>query len=150
MKQQYKEYLKLNKNILLGFLASIVVSAVVAQMFSNQQNYVNATITLAVDYIVYFSTFGTLFYFDNKKKYLLKTGEVDKAGLRRDLIKVISSLGMGEIVYTICRWSLQYFLLTNSYQAYIASLMSQSISTVIYMITVNLSVKYMRLYKDDS
>jgi hypothetical protein len=150
MKEQYKEYLKLNKNILLGFLASIVVSAIVAQMFSNQQNYVNATITLGVDYIVYFSTFGTLFYFDNKNKYLLKSGEVDKAGLRRDLIKVISSLGIGEVVYTICRWSLQYYLLTNSYQPYIASLMSQSISTVIYMITVNLSVKYMRLYKDGS
>jgi hypothetical protein len=150
MKEQYKEYLKLNKNILLGFLASIVVSAIVAQMFSNQQNYVNATITLGVDYIVYFSTFGTLFYFDNKNKYLLKSGEVDKAGLRRDLIKVISSLGIGEVVYTICRWSLQYYLLTNSYQPYIASLMSQSMSTVIYMITVNLSVKYMRLYKDDS
>jgi hypothetical protein len=150
MKEQYKEYLKLNKNILLGFLASIVVSAIVAQMFSNQQNYVNATITLGVDYIVYFSTFGTLFYFDNKHKYLLKSGEVDKAGLRQDLIKVISSLGIGEVVYTICRWSLQYYLLTNSYQPYIASLMSQSISTVIYMITVNLSVKYMRLYKDDT
>ncbi|MHB8601036.1 MAG: hypothetical protein ACYC6W_05270 [Nitrosotalea sp.] len=149
MKQQYKEYLRLNKNILLGFLASIAVSAVVAQMFSNQQSYVNATITLGVDYLVYFSTFGTLFYFDNKKKYLLKTGEVDKAGLRRDLVKVISSLGIGEVIYTICRWSLQYYLLTNSYQAYAASLMSQSISTVIYMITVNLSVKFMRLYKDD-
>jgi hypothetical protein len=150
MKEQYKEYLKLNKNILLGFLTSIVVSAIVAQMFSNQQNYVNATIALGVDYIVYFSTFGTLFYFDNKNKYLLKSGEVDKAGLRRDLIKIISSLGIGEVVYTICRWSLQYYLLTNSYQPYIASLMSQSISTVIYMITVNLSVKYMRLYKDGS
>jgi hypothetical protein len=148
VKQQYKEYLKLNKNIFLGFLASIAVSAVVAQMFSNQQSYVNATITLGVDYVVYFSAFGTLFYFDNKKKYLLKTGEVDRASLRRDLVKVISSLGIGEVVYTICRWSLQYYLLTNSYQAYAASLISQSISTVIYMATVNLSVKLMRLYKD--
>jgi hypothetical protein len=150
MKQQYKEYLKLNKNILLGFLASIVVSALIAQMFSNQQNYVNATITLGTDYLVYFSTFGMLFYFDNKKKYILDTGEVDKAGLRRDLIKVILSLGIGEIIYTICRWTLQYYLLTNSYQPYIASLTSQSISTVIYMITVNLSVKFTRLYKDGS
>jgi hypothetical protein len=150
MKQQYKEYLKLNKNILLGFLASIVVSAIIAQMFSNQQNYVNATITLGTDYLVYFSTFGMLFYFDNKKKYILDTGEVDKVGLRRDLIKVILSLGIGEIIYTICRWTLQYYLLTNSYQPYIASLTSQSISTVIYMITVNLSVKFTRLYKDGS
>ncbi len=148
MKQQYKEYLKLNKNILLGFLGSIVVSAIVSQMVSNQQNYVNATITLAVDYIVYFSIFGGLFYIDNKKKYLLKTGEADNVALRRDLIKIISSLGIGELVYTICRWSLQYYLLTNSYQAYVASLVSQSISTVIYLITVNLSVKFMRLYKD--
>ncbi len=148
MKQQYKEYLKLNKNILLGFLASIVVSAIVAQLFSNHQYYVNATITLLVDYVVYFSTFGALFYFDNKKKYLLESGKVDKASLRKDLIKIISSLGIGEIVYTICRWSLQYYLLTNSYEAYIASIMSQSISTGIYMITVNLSVKFTRLYKD--
>jgi hypothetical protein len=148
MKQQHKEYLKLNKNILLGFLASIVVSAVVAQLVSNQQYYINATITLAADYIVYFSTFGGLFYLDNKKKYLLKSGEVDNAGLRRDLIKIISSLGIGEVIYTACRWSLQYYFLTNSYQAFLASLVSQSISTVIYMITVNLSVKFMRLYKD--
>ncbi len=148
MKQQYKEYLRLNRNILLGFLASIAISAIVAQVFSNQQSYVNATITLGVDYVVYFSTFGALFYIDNQKKYLLNTGQVDKISLRRDLIKVISSLGIGEIVYTICRWSLQYYLLTNSYPAYEASLVSQSISTVIYMITVNLSVKLMRLYRD--
>lgn len=148
MKQQYKEYLRLNKNIILGFLASIAVSAIIAQIFSNQQNYVNATITLGVDYVVYFSTFGTLFYFDNKKKYLLDTGEIDKSSLRRDLLKVISSLGIGEVIYTVCRWSLQYYLLTNSYQAYAASVISQSISTVIYMATVNLSVKFMRLYKD--
>ncbi len=148
MKQQYKEYLKLNKNIFLGFLASIAVSALVAQMFSNQQSYVNATICLGVDYVVYFTTFGSLYYIDNKKKYLLETGQADKAELRRDLIKVISSLGIGEVIYTACRWSLQYYLLTNSYQAYAASLVSQSISTVIYMVTVNLSVKFMRLYKD--
>jgi len=148
VKQQYKEYLKLNKNILLGFSASIVVSAIAAQFFSNQQNYVNATITLVVDYVVYFSTFGGLFYLDNKKKYVLESGKLDRGTLKRDLIKIISSLGIGEIVYTVCRWSLQYYLLTNSYQAYLASLMAQSISTGIYMVTVNLSVKLMRLYKD--
>ena len=148
MKPQYKEYLKLNKNILLGFSASIVISAVASQSLSNQQNYVNATLTLVVDYIVYFTTFGTLFYFDNKKKYMLDSGEVDKSALKKDLIKIISSLGVGEIVYTISRWSLQYYLLANSYPAYLSSLASQSISTCIYMATVNLSVKIMKLYKD--
>jgi hypothetical protein len=148
VKQQYKEYLRLNKNILLGFSASIVISAIVAQLMSNQQSYVNTTITLIVDYVVYFTTFGALFYMDNKKKYMLESGEVDRASLKRDLIKIISSLGIGEVVYTICRWSLQYYLLTASYEAYIASLVSQSISTCIYLVTINLSVKLMRLYKD--
>jgi hypothetical protein len=148
VKQQYKEYLRLNKNILLGFSASIVISAIVAQLMSNQQSYVNTTITLVVDYVVYFTTFGALFYVDNKKKYMLESGEVDRASLKRDLIKIISSLGIGEVVYTICRWSLQYYLLTASYEAYIASLVSQSISTCIYLVTINLSVKLMRLYKD--
>lgn len=148
MKPQYKEYLRLNKNILLGFSASIVISAIVAQLMSNQQSYVNTTITLVVDYVVYFTTFGALFYVDNKKKYTLESGTVDRASLKRDLIKIISSLGIGEVVYTICRWSLQYYFLTDSYEAYIASLISQSISTCIYLVTINLSVKLMRLYKD--
>jgi hypothetical protein len=148
VKQQYKEYIKLNKNILLGFTASIVISAIVAQLFSGQAHYLNATITLGVDYVVYFSTFGGLFYFDNRKKYFLESGKTDKSALRTDLIKIISSLGIGEIVYTIIRWFLQYYFLTIGYDAYLASLVSQSSSTAIYMVVVNLSVKFMRLYKN--
>ncbi len=148
MKQQYKEYLKLNKNILLGFLASIVISAIVAQLLSEQEHYLNTTLTLIVDYVAYFSTFGGLYYMDNRKKYILKSGEADKVALKKDLIKIISSLGIGEVVYTIVRWLLQYYLLTENYDPYLASLTSQSISTTIYLAVVNLSVKLTRLYKD--
>lgn len=150
MKQQYKEYLKLNKNILLGFSASIAVSAIASQSLSGQQNYVNTTLTLVVDYVVYFITFGALFYLDNKKKYMLESGQVDRQGLKRDLLKIISSLGIGEVIYTISRWSLQYYLLADSYPAYLSSIIAQSISTCIYMAIVNLSAKLMRLYKDDT
>ena len=150
MKQQYKEYLKLNKNILLGFSASIVISAIVAQLLSEQEHYVNTTLTLVVDYVVYFSTFGGLYYVDNRKKYILKSGEIDKVALKKDLIKIISSLGIGEVVYTIVRWFLQYYLLTEKYDPYLASLIAQSISTTIYMAVVNFSVKLTRLYKDDT
>lgn len=150
MRQQYKEYLKLNKNILLGFLASIVISAIVAQLLSDQEHYLNTTLTLVVDYIVYFSTFGSLYFLDNRKKYFLKTGETDKTLLKKDLIKIVTSLGIGEVIYTIVRWLLQYYLLTENYDPYLASLISQSISTTIYMAVVNLSVKLTRLYKDDA
>ena len=150
MKQRYREYLKLNKNILLAFAASIIISAIVADYLSDQQDYLNSTLTLVADYCVFFSTFSVLFYIENRKKYRTKTGELKKSLLKSDLIKIITSLGIGEIVYTIVRWSLQYYLLQIEYDAYIASIISQMISTVVYMIVLNLSVKMTRLYKDDT
>ena len=55
MKQKYKEYLRLNKNILLAFVASITISAIAADYFSDQYDYLNTTLTLVVDYGVFFS-----------------------------------------------------------------------------------------------
>ena len=150
MKQKYKEYLRLNKNILLAFAASITISAIAADYFSNQYDYLNTTLTLAVDYGVFFSTFGILFYIDNRKKYRNETGKLKKSLLKSDLTKIITSLGIGEVVYTIVRWVLQYYLLQIDYDAYLASIVSQLISTVVYLIVLNLSVKITRLYKDDT
>jgi len=150
MKAKYKEYLKLNKNILLGFAASIIISAIVADYLADQQDYLNTSITLVADYAVFFSVFGFLFYLDNRKKYRTETGNLQKSLLKSDLIKIITSLGIGEVIYTIVRWVLQYYLLQIDYDAYLASIISQMISTVVYMIVLNLSVKLTRLYKDDS
>ena len=150
MKQKYKEYLKLNKNVLLGFLGSIIVSAIAADYFGDQDDYLNTSLTLIIDYTMFFSIFGCLFYLDNRKKYVLDNGQRDNTLLKSDLIKIISSLGIGEVVYTIVRWTLQYYFLQNNYEPYMASIVSQSISLVIYMITLNLSVKLTKLYKDGS
>ncbi len=150
MKQNYREYIKLNKNILLAFAASITISATVAQLLADQVAYLNTTLTLIVDYVVYFSVFGFLYYFDNRKKYRLDSGKTDNELLRKDLLKIISSLGIAEVVYTIFRWAIQYYLLSIQYDPYLASLVSQGISTIVYMIVINLSVKMTRLYKDGS
>jgi len=143
-----QEYFKLNKNILIAFAVSIVFSAIIAQILAEQEDYVNTTYTLIFDYVFYFSTFGSLYYLDNRKKYRLKSGKTDKEKLKHDLIKIITSLGISEIIYTIARWFLQYYFLSINYDPYLASVVSQVISTIIYMIVVNLSVKMTRLYKD--
>ncbi len=143
-----QDYLKLNKNILIAFAASIIISAVIAQILSDQEDYLNTTYTTITDYVVFFSVFSGLFYFDNRKKYRLESGGTDTAKLKHDLKKLITSLGIAEVVYTIARWGLQYYFLTISYDPYLASIVSQSISTIIYMIVINLSVKISRLYKD--
>ncbi len=148
MLKKYNKYFSLNKNILIAFAASIIISAIVAQVLSEQAAYLNTSYTLLVDYVVYFSTFGSLYYLDNRKKYLLASGKTDKVKLQHDLIKIVTSLGIGEVIYTIVRWFLQYYFLTIDYDAYLASIVSQVISTIIYMIVINLSVKMTRLYKD--
>ena len=149
MKQKYKEYLRLNKNILLAFVASIIISAIAADYFSDQYDYLNTTLTLVVDYVVFFSTFGILFYIDNRRKYRTETGQLKKSLLKSDLVKIITSLGIGEVVYTIVRWVLQYYLLQIDYDAYLASIVSQLISTIVYLAVLNLSVKITKLYKDE-
>ena len=143
-----QEYLKLNKNILIAFTASIIISALIAQILSEQTDYLNTTYTTIADYVIYFSVFSGLFYLDNRKKYRLSTGRTNTAKLKDDLKKLVTSLGIAEIVYTVIRWILQYYFLTINYDPYLASIASQGISTIIYMIVVNLSVKITRLYKD--
>jgi hypothetical protein len=143
-----QEYLKLNKNILIAFAASIIISAIIAQILSDQADYLNTTYTTIADYVIYFSVFSSLFYLDNRKKYKLESGKTDTVKLKQDLKKLITSLGIAEVVYTIARWALQYYFLTINYDPYLASIVSQGISTIIYMIVLNLIVKITRLYKD--
>lgn len=145
-----QEYLKLNKNVLIAFAASIIISAVIAQILSDQADFLNTTYTTIADYVIYFSVFSSLFYFDNKKKYRLESGKIDTVKLKHDLKKLITSLGIAEVVYTVVRWVLQYYFLTINYDPYLASIASQGMSTIIYMVVLNLSVKITRLYKDEN
>jgi len=143
-----QEYLKLNKNVLVAFAASIIFSAIIAQFLSDQDDYLNTTYTTIVDYVIYFSVFSGLFYLGNRKKYRLESGGTDTAKLKHDLKKLITSLGIAEVIYTVVRWALQYYFLTLNYDPYLASIASQGMSTIIYMIVLNLIVKITRLYKD--
>ena len=148
MQKSYKEYLKLNKNLIISFAVAIILSAATAQLLSEQEIHLNSSYTLVVDFVTFYGTFSTLFYLDNRKKYRLESGKIDIPRLKKDLLKIISSLGVGEIIYLVARWSLQYYFLAINYEPYVASLVAHLISTALYMIVVNVGVKLMRLYKD--
>ncbi|RNJ75559.1 MAG: hypothetical protein D9C04_03990 [Nitrosopumilus sp. B06] len=141
-------YLGLNRNILVALGASLIVSAAVAHYLGDRDIHVNTTITTATDYLVFFSVFVAAFYLENRKKYRLESGGTDTARLYRDLWRLVASLGVAEVVYIACRWVFQYYLLDAGYDAYAASILSQIISTVIYLVVLNLSVRITRLYRD--
>jgi hypothetical protein len=148
MRQSYVEYLKLNKNLFLSIVVAVIVSAVSAQLLAEQEDHLNSSYTLLVDLVVFYSTFGVLFYVDNRKKYLTESGKIDSPRLRRDLLKIITSVGSGEIVYIAIRWYLQYYLLTINYEPYAASIITHVISAIVYLVIVNLGVNLTKLYKD--
>ena len=132
-----QQLLQINRNFLICFTISASLSAVAAQLLSNYENYLNTTFTIIIGYIVYFGIFSCLFYFDNKKRYKnMKTNLIKK-----ELLALISSFGIGEVVYLAIRWPTLYYFLEIGTEAYIASLISEVIATAAYMATVTVFLR---------
>ena len=144
MNSKYTEYLKLNKNLLIAFAVDVLISTIVADSLSSTESHINSTITVLVDFSTYFSVFLLLFFFDNRSKY--KKGS-NTHTLRGDLLKVVASLGVGEVVYLINRWFWQFHFINMGTEAYQASLFAQGIAFVIFLIVTNVMVKLVKLHK---
>jgi len=145
-----KEYLKLNKNLLISLAFSTIVSTSVAQISADQENYLNATYTVIAGYITFFSVFIITFYIDFKHRYKLSSGQTNYGLLKKELIQLVSSLGIGEIVYLVVRWTTQYYFLGLNFEPYVASLSSEAISIVCYLFVVTFSGKIVGLFKDSN
>ena len=141
MNENYREYFKLNRNLFIAFVVDIIVSAIVAQLLVEQQHYLNATLTLLADHATFLSVLGFLLYLDRRRYYKLESGQTNWPLLKKDLLKIIASLGVAEIVYSIIRWIFQYYFLTIDYDPYVASIMGQLIAIAVYMVFLNYLVK---------
>ncbi len=149
MEDTYKKYLKLNRNIFIAFAVDFIVSAIVAQTLIEQEHYLNATITILADHGTFLSILGFLLYLDNRNKYRLDSGKTNWPLLKIDLVKIIASLGIAEIIYTIVRWGFHFYFLTVDYEPYLASIIGQAIAVAIYLVIINFLVKITKWYKDD-
>ncbi|MDH3278329.1 MAG: hypothetical protein OEL77_07310 [Nitrosopumilus sp.] len=131
------QLVKINRNFLFCFLISASVSAVVAQLLSDYENHLTTTITIVIGYGVYFGIFFVLFYFDNKKRYKKMKSNL----IKKELITIFSSFGIGEIGYLGLRWPSFYYFLEIGIEPYIASLISEIISTACYMAIISLILR---------
>jgi hypothetical protein len=100
-----------------------------------------------IDHSVYYAVFGALFYLDNKKKYILENGKINRLLLKSDLLKIVLSFGSSEIIYSIVRWGVQYELLILNYDAYMASVISHILAAIVFFIVINLGVNF-KLFKN--
>ena len=132
-----QQLLQINRNFIICFIVSASLSAVVAQSLSEYENHLTTTLTIGIGYAVYFGIFSFLFYFDNKNRYK----QMKSSLIRKELVSMISSFGIGEIIYLAIRWPSLYYLLEIGIEPYIASLVSEIISTACYMITVTIFLR---------
>jgi predicted Co/Zn/Cd cation transporter (cation efflux family) len=131
------QLLQINRNFLICFVISALVSAIAAQLLVDYENYLNTTITIVIGYVVYFTIFSGLFYLDNKERYKSMKSKV----IRKELLSLISSFGLGEIVYLVIRWPTLYYFLEIRMEPYLASLISEIIATACYMISVTIFLR---------
>ena len=129
--------LQINRNFIICFIVSASLSAVVAQSLSEYENHLTTTLTIGTGYVIYFGIFSFLFYFDNKNRYK----QMKSSLVRKEIVSMISSFGIGEIIYLAIRWPSLYYFLEIGIEPYIASLVSEVISTACYMITVTIFLR---------
>ena len=132
-----QQLLQINRNFLICFVISASLSAAVAQLLVDYENYLNTTFTIIFGYIVYFGIFSCLFYLDKKKRYKTMKSSL----IKKELFALISSFGVGEIIYLSVRWPTLYYFLEIGIEPFLASLISEIISTACYMITVTVVLR---------
>lgn len=132
-----QQLLQINRNFIICFIISASLSAVVAQSLTGYENHLTTTITIITGYIIYFGIFSVLFYLDNKVRYK----QMSSSLIKKEILSMISSFGVGEIIYLAIRWPSLYYFLEISVEPYIASLVSEIIATVCYMISVTIFLR---------
>ena len=137
-----QQLLRLNRNLLVCCIISALISAFVAQMLSEEESYLNTSLTILAGYGVFFGFFGFLFYLDNKKRYQAMRPKL----IKKELLKLVSSFGIGEIVYIGIRWSLMFYFLEIELEPFAASLISEAIATLFYLIVISSVLKATKVY----
>lgn len=132
-----QQLLQINRNFIICFIISASLSAVVAQSLTGYENHITTTITIITGYIIYFGIFSVLFYLDNKGRYKQMSSNL----IKKEILNMISSFGVGEIIYLGIRWPSLYYFLESGIEPYIASLVSEIIATACYMISVTIFLR---------
>ena len=132
-----QQLVQINRNFVICFIVSALSSAVIAQLLEGSENHINTTATVTIGYAIYFAVFAGLFYLDNKQRYKQMQGSL----IRREIVAMISSFGIGEIGYLIVRWPTLYYFLELNIEPFFASLVSEMIATIGYMVIISVFLR---------
>lgn len=150
---KFKEYLLFNKNILISFLCAFITGAMISQRIAPEFTYaVNSFITLITEDVIFYTIFGILFYLDNRRNYAKQKQPTAQSrgfeNIRWVIIKIVSTLSLAEIEYNVVKPYIQYWLLTQRFEPYIASVIASLVAIAGFFAVADLMAYYTRLFSN--
>lgn len=134
---------RMNRNLIICLLVSTAVSTVAAQAMAGYASYINTTVAVALGYMAFFGTLPVLFWRDNRNRY----SQMDRKSVRHELAKVMSSIGIGEIVYFAVGWLTLYYLLEIGIEPYQAALIAKVAASAVYLPVVSVILKASKTFQ---
>jgi hypothetical protein len=149
--QHYRDYILLNKNILVSGVFAFFGGALFTQLYAQYDinNLSNSIVTLSVEYAIYIPLFALFFYMDNRNKYVDPiTGRKDKRRIKSDIKKLIAAFSVSELIFSFSKIAIHYELLQSSMvEPYQASMIGSLIAWAIFLGSINLSIKAVKLFR---
>ena len=149
---KYRNYILLNKNIIISGVFAFFGGAIFTQLYSqyDSNNLANSVSTLLIEYGIYIPLFALLFYRDNRVRYIDPlTGGRNYGAIKTDVKKLVAAFSISELIFSFAKIYIHYELLQSSLvEAYQASMIGSIAAWVIFLVSINLSVKAVKLFKD--
>jgi hypothetical protein len=149
--KKYQEYILFNKNIIISGIFAFFGGAWFTQVFAHydSNNFANSLVTLSIEYGIYIPLFALFFYIDNRKKYVEhSTGKKDYDKIKNDIKKLVTAFSISEVIYSFTKITIHYELLQlHMVEPYQASMIGSLIAWVIFLVSINLSLKAVKLFR---
>lgn len=148
--KKYRSYILFNKSIIISGIFALFVGTFFTQFYSQYEknNFLNSIATLSVEYAVYIPLFGLFYYFDNKEKYIdPQSGKKNYENIKRDIIKLFAIFSISEVIFSVSKISIHYYLMEISVEPYQASMMGSLTAWFIFLVAINFGAKIIKLFK---
>jgi hypothetical protein len=148
---KYRNYILLNKNILISGILAFFAGALFTQLYAqyDKNNLTNSVVTLSIEYAIYIPLFALLFYIDNRQRYIDPlTGKKYKNRIKNDIKKLITAFSISELIFSSAKIAIHYELLQMyRVEPYQASMIGSLAAWAIFLVSINLSVKAVKLFR---
>jgi hypothetical protein len=149
--RKYRNYILLNKNILFSGIFAFFGGAMFTQFYSqyDPNNLANSIVTLSVEYAIYIPLFALLFYLDNRNRYIDPlTGRKSRQRMLSDVKKLLAAFSISEVIFSLSKIAIHYKLLQlSTVEPYQASMIGSLAAWAIFLFSINLSVKAVKLFR---